>query len=200
MAGAGGADDVLRAAGWTAAALGFAAMEIRAAKTVVLARLAWCARQLALSTLGGPAGRLAGIANVLASRVAIGEVVRELGRRLRDVAVPVVRRAIALLREAAGRLRGAADTLGTRLAGSTPRPAYAGLPGHAPALDGTRMNMGRKKDDDEGFSWLPKRNSNESHDKPGKSGQTCDYCGGSGDDPFKDGRTCPNCVGTGVNP
>jgi hypothetical protein len=193
---------VLESAAWVAGALGFAAMAIRVAKTAVLARLAWLARQLVVSSLAGPGGRLADLGGVLTARAAVAHVVRELGQRLRDKVVPVVRRAIDLLRAAGQRIRGAADSLGARLANAMPgsaRPVYAGIPDHAPVADPMQVNMGKKKGD-EGFSWLPKRNSDEAHEKPGKAGQRCDYCGGSGDDPYKDGRTCPTCVGTGFNP
>ncbi|MEO3805458.1 hypothetical protein [Nonomuraea sp. B1E8] len=193
MTGEGGTGDVLRAAAWTAAALGFAAMAIRAAKTAVLARLAWLSRQLLVANLAGPGGRLAGLGGVLTARAAVARVVGELGQRLRDKVVPLVRRAIDLLRTAGQRIRGA---YGARRANAMPRPAYAGVP-HPP--EPMQVNMG-KKSGDGGFSWLPKRNSDEAHDKPGKAGQRCDYCDGSGDDPYKDGRKCPNCVGTGFNP
>ncbi|MFC7723174.1 hypothetical protein [Nonomuraea recticatena] len=200
IAAGGDSGDLSTTAGWTAGLLSLGAIAIKIAQTSVVTQLAWCAPQLAASVAAGPAGALNAARAIATARATIGAIVRKLTDRLERLIAPKLRQAGELFRR-----------LGRQF---DPRAALNGghrlVPADGPIhLPGRQMNMGDKnkgssndgaKQEEETFSWLPRRNSDEVDHKPGRTGDTCNYCGGTGNDPFKDSRTCPSCVGTGRNP
>ncbi|GAA2699068.1 hypothetical protein [Nonomuraea recticatena] len=119
---AGGTTDPLQIAAGAAVLLSLAAAGIVLFKTGILARLAWCAQQLAFSGAAGPSGALTAAQAIATTRVANTATTHQLLQHLADKIAPRLRHYSAAL------LRGrhpAPDSLG----GYGNAPTRFGRPG-----------------------------------------------------------------------
>ncbi|GAA2700516.1 hypothetical protein [Nonomuraea recticatena] len=148
----GGTTDPLQIAGWAVVLFGLAAGGVILFKTGVLARLAWCAQQMAASAAAGPGGALTAAQAVATIRAANAVTSRQLRQHLEEKLALILRRYSALLH---GR-----------------RPALDGQDGYGklptPAKGGDRADMGRRRDEireeQELAAWRQQKADNNAND------------------------------------
>lgn len=125
------------------AALTVVAGAITVAKSAVLARLGWCAAQLAAAPLTGPGGPLAATRALIITRVTNGNIITRLFRQLTDTLAPLLRRGSDALRTLLQRLGILPSANGRlRFAGGSPYgPTTKPWTLHTPK-GGDRMDIG----------------------------------------------------------